>query len=58
MEINDPPKLYKVVTVDYVFEKENYPFLDGQNHESTGDLVREVIADIIKNSENGKFTIR
>lgn len=38
----DPDTYYKVATNDYMFDKDTYPFLDGEHPENTGLLLRDI----------------
>lgn len=51
-------KYYKVVTIDFLYEKTWYPFQNGKNANRTGDLFRDVLAQNVKENvkKNGKFT--
>lgn len=53
----DSNKYYKVVTIDYLFEQTNKPFLSGANRVDTNDVFRDVLAQAVRDnvSENGKF---
>lgn len=50
-------KKYKVATVDFLFMKTNYPFLNGTDSEFTDILFREALVDGVRKSvqENGVF---
>ncbi len=51
-------KMYKVAAVDYVFDKENYPFIKGQNIEFTGKLFRDVLIETLEQiGPNGEWTL-
>lgn len=47
-EILKDDELYRVAAVDYVFDKESYPFLKGQDIISTGKLIRDVMIEAIE----------
>ena len=53
----DRNKYYKVVTIDFLFEQTNRPFLNGVNRVDTDDVFRDVLAQAVRDnvSENGKF---
>lgn len=53
----DRNKYYKVVTIDYLFEQTNKPFLSGSNRVDTNDVFRDVLAQAVRDnvSKNGKF---
>ena len=53
----DSFKYYKVITIDYLFEQTNKPFLSGQNRVDTNDTFRDVLAQAVRDNvkENGKF---
>lgn len=55
----DLNKYYKVVTNDFLFEKENYPFDEGINSNRINEILRDIIAIEIKNNanKNGVFDI-
>lgn len=40
---------YRVAVVDYIFDKETYPFLDGTNIFATGELLRDILITDIEN---------
>lgn len=42
IDVFDDDIYYKVATNDYVFDKENYPFVNGQYPENTGLLLRDI----------------
>ncbi len=54
----DSTKLYKVATIDYLFEKTSQPFMYGENIVNTGILFRDVIAEGFKKNiqQNGTFS--
>lgn len=56
----DSNRYYKIVTIDYLYEKSYLPFKDGINHISYDDLIREVIVTAISDNikKNGKFDVR
>ncbi len=41
----EPGILYKVATNDYVFDKTTNPFLDGEQIENTGIILRDLVED-------------
>jgi 5'-nucleotidase / UDP-sugar diphosphatase len=43
----DDDVYYKVATNDYLFDKENYPFLTGSDSISTGILIRDIFIDAV-----------
>ncbi len=59
--INDEPidanEYYRVATIDYLYEKTNYPFKTGLNPVDTDILFRDALAEAVKKkvSEKGKF---
>lgn len=48
----DPEKLYKVVTIDYVFDKTELPFINGVDTVVYGHLFRDVMAEEIERLHN------
>ena len=45
---------FTVAAVDYIFDKENFPFLKAENQATTGDLFRDYLIQAIKDiCENG-----
>ena len=45
---------FTVAAVDYIFDKENFPFLKAENQATTGDLFRDYLIQAIKDKcENG-----
>lgn len=50
-------EMYTISTIDYLYEKTNYPFLSGTNADLTGDIFRDVLAAEVKANvqANGKF---
>ena len=53
----DDNKYYKVATIDFLYEKSNYPFKYGNNGYDTNILFRDALVEAVKESvkENGKF---
>lgn len=47
-----PTELYTVAAVDYIFDKPEYPFLSGEDIESTGVLFRDVLIDALEKIES------
>ena len=56
-EFINEDKVYRIATIDYVFEKTNFPFKNGENIVRDGTLLREVLVEDVKNQVNqyGKF---
>ena len=51
-------KMYKVAAVDYVFDKDNYPFINGDNIQFTGKLFRDVLIEALETiGPKGKWTV-
>lgn len=48
VQVNDS-QLYTVAAVDYVFDKDYYPFLSGQNVTQTTTLMRDLLAQDLRN---------
>lgn len=46
----DDEATYRVAAVDYVFDKDTYPFLKGSDIISTGKLIRDVMIEAIEES--------
>lgn len=61
LSINNEPlddsKYYKVATIDFLYEKSNYPFKYGKNGHDTNILFRDALVEAVKTSskENGLF---
>ena len=53
----DANEYYRVATIDYLYEKTNYPFKTGLNPVDTDILFRDALAEAVKKkvSEKGKF---
>lgn len=45
-------QMYRVATVDYVFDQDRYPFLSGQNIELTDILLRNLLIQDLRKSNN------
>ena len=51
----DDDSYYKVAVVDYIFDKETYPFNKGENINVTGKLLRDILIENIEEAtKNGK----
>lgn len=55
----DDNTLYRVATNDYVFDKSNYPFLDGEDIIYTGIVVRDLVEDelLLQANEYSSFLV-
>jgi 2',3'-cyclic-nucleotide 2'-phosphodiesterase (5'-nucleotidase family) len=53
-------KIYKIVTIDYVFQKEYYPFHKGKNSKYNSLILRDLLVCDIKKTiqENGKWLLK
>jgi len=52
VEAINPEQVYRVATVDYVFDQDRYPFLTGDNIELTDLLLRNLLIQDLRNSNN------
>lgn len=46
----DNEKMYRLAVIDYIFDKDTYPFLKGENIISTGKLLRDIMIEAIEAS--------
>ena len=52
-ECSDTDK-FTVAAVDYIFDKENFPFLKAENQATTGELFRDYLIQAVKDQcKNG-----
>lgn len=51
-------KIYKVASVDYVFDKPSYPFLSGDNIVDTGVLFRDILIAKVEEEQTIKIPMR